>query len=316
MTRRDPDRPRFVAGSIGPTNKTLSMGVNVEDPGHRDVTFDEMVANYTEQIRGLVAGGVDLLLPETSFDTLVLKACLFAIDKYFEETGTRLPVMVSGTIFDERPDAVGADARGVLHSVSHFDALSVGLNCAVGVDQMRGRIESLAAVAPDARQLLPQRRHARRLRRLPRRHRSTWPASLGEFAAQRLAEHRRRLLRHDARVDRRHRRGRRGRRRRGRSPTCPRWSTYSGTEPLVVRPETNFVMVGERTNITGSKQFARLIKEANYEEAAGRRPRAGRGRRQHPRHQHGRGPDRRRGGDDAVPEPGLGRARHRQASRS
>src|SRR5205823_8277426 len=101
--RKDPDKPRFVAGSIGPTKKQLSMGVaSVDDPGRRDVTFDQMVANYTEQIRALVAGGVDILLPETAFDTLVMKACLFAIDAFFEETGTRLPVMISGTIFDNQ----------------------------------------------------------------------------------------------------------------------------------------------------------------------------------------------------------------------
>src|SRR3954465_759952 len=89
FTRRNPDRPRFVAGSIGPTKKSLSVGVG-QEAGHRDVTFDDMVANYTEQIRALVAGGVDILLAETSFDTLVMKACLFAIDQFFEETGTRL----------------------------------------------------------------------------------------------------------------------------------------------------------------------------------------------------------------------------------
>ena len=100
FTRKNPDKPRFVAGWIGPTNKQLSMGIHVEDPGRRDVTFDQVVTNYKEQIRGLVAGGVDILLPETAFDTLVMKACLFAIDAFFEETGTRLPVMISGTIFD------------------------------------------------------------------------------------------------------------------------------------------------------------------------------------------------------------------------
>src|SRR4051794_33052776 len=147
MTRRTPDRPRFVAGSIGPTKKSLSMGVNVEDPGHRDVTFDEMVVNYSEQIRGLVAGGVDILLPETSFDTLVLKACLFSIDKFFEETGTRLPVMISGTIFESGRTLSAQSVEAFYYSVSHFDALSVGLNCAVGVDLMRGSIESLSEIA-------------------------------------------------------------------------------------------------------------------------------------------------------------------------
>src|SRR5919199_836508 len=90
FTRRDPGRPRFVAGSIGPTKKQLSMGIHVEDPGRRDVTFDEMVENYKEQVRALIDGGADLLLPETSFDTLVMKACLFAIDSVFEELGRRL----------------------------------------------------------------------------------------------------------------------------------------------------------------------------------------------------------------------------------
>src|SRR5438128_5878767 len=126
-TRRTPDRPRFVAGSIGPTKKTLSLGIHVEDPGRRDVTFDEMVANYTAQIDGLVAGGVDILLPETSFDTLVMKACLFAIEQYFEWHNLRLPVMVSGTIFDNGGTLSGQTVEAFWVSVSHFDMLSVGL---------------------------------------------------------------------------------------------------------------------------------------------------------------------------------------------
>src|SRR5438445_2763161 len=100
MNRFSPDKPRFVAGSIGPTNKSLSVGVHVDDPAYRDVTFDEIVASYTEQIAGLMAGGVDLLLAETSFDTLVFKACLFAIDQFFADQGIRVPVMISGTIYE------------------------------------------------------------------------------------------------------------------------------------------------------------------------------------------------------------------------
>src|SRR4029079_13872946 len=100
-TRKNPDQPRFVAGSIGPTKKQLSMGVHADDPGRRDVTFDQMVENYYEQISALVSGGVDILLPETSFDTLVMKACLFAISKYFLDTGKTVPVIVSGTIFEK-----------------------------------------------------------------------------------------------------------------------------------------------------------------------------------------------------------------------
>src|SRR5205085_12381067 len=131
--------------SMGPTNKTLSLGVG-EDPGRRDVTFDRMVEVYTEQIRGLVAGGVDILLPETSFDTLVMKACLFAIDRFFAETGTRLPVMVSGTIFPGGRTLSAQTVEAFYVSVSHFGALSVGLNCAVGVDLMRAPLEALAGL--------------------------------------------------------------------------------------------------------------------------------------------------------------------------
>ena len=146
FTRKNPDKPRFVAGSIGPTKKQLSMGIHVDDPGRRDTTFDEMVASYLEQIRALVAGGVDILLSETSFDTLVMKACLFAMDKFFDETGTRLPVMISGTIFDNGRTLSAQPIEAFYYSVSHFDALSVGLNCAVGVDLMRDSIESLSAI--------------------------------------------------------------------------------------------------------------------------------------------------------------------------
>jgi 5-methyltetrahydrofolate--homocysteine methyltransferase len=265
FTRKNPDKPRFVAGSIGPTKKQLSMGIHVEDPGRRDATFDELVATYTEQIRGLVAGGVDILLPETSFDTLVMKACLFAIDAFFEETGTRLPVMISGTIFDNGRTLSAQPIEAFYYSVSHFNALSVGLNCAVGVDLMRDSIESLAAIC--------------------RSHVSCYPnagmpdgfggfvgdkdhtaAVLGEFARNgwlniaggccgTTPEWIAAIARSVAGVAPR------------RLPEMPRWSNFSGMEPLLIRPETNFIMIGERTNITGSKRFARLIKSGDYEAA-------------------------------------------------
>ena len=144
-SRRTPDRPRFVAGSIGPTNKTLSLAVG-DDPGRRDVTFDRMVAVYAEQARALIDGGVDILLSETSFDTLVMKACLFAIDQVFEETGRRLPVMISGTIFENHRTLSAQPIEAFCISTAHFDALSVGLNCAVGVDLMRPRPQSAATI--------------------------------------------------------------------------------------------------------------------------------------------------------------------------
>jgi 5-methyltetrahydrofolate--homocysteine methyltransferase len=265
MNRRTPHKPRFVAGSIGPTKKQLSMGVHVDDPGHRSVTFDEMVANYYEQVAALVAGGVDILLPETSFDTLVMKACLFAIDKFFADYGVRLPVMVSGTVFEGGRTLSAQSVEAFWVSLSHSDMLSVGLNCALGVDQIRPYIETLAQVAPRYISCYPN---------------AGMPDGFGGFLGN--PEHTARMLGEFARngwlnlvggccgttpewiraiaqavegVPPR------------RIPDLPHWSYYCGTEVLTVRPETNFVMIGERTNITGSKRFARLIKGGQFEEA-------------------------------------------------
>ncbi len=146
FTALNPERPRFVAGSIGPTKVMLSMSQDLQ-AGHRSHTFDEMVASYTEQIRGLVAGGVDILLPETSFDTLNMKACLFAIAQYFDHHDLSLPVMVSGTIFDGGKTMGGQSIEAFWSSMSHFDMLSVGLNCALGPAQMRPYLERLATIS-------------------------------------------------------------------------------------------------------------------------------------------------------------------------
>jgi 5-methyltetrahydrofolate--homocysteine methyltransferase len=265
VTRIDPDKPRFVAGSIGPTNKVLSLGTHVEDPGRRDVTFDAMVANYAVQIEGLVAGGVDLLLAETSFDTLVMKACLFAIDRFLTEHALRLPVMVSGTIFPGGRTLSGQPVEAFWISVSHFDMLSIGLNCAVGVDLIRPHIETLARIAPTHVSCYPN---------------AGMPDGFGGFTG--TIEHMVEQLGEFARNGwvnlvggccgttpewihgiAESVRGVKPRR----IPDVPHWSSYSGAEPLVVRPETNFVMIGERTNITGSRRFARLIKDGQFEEA-------------------------------------------------
>ncbi|HWE36011.1 MAG TPA: methionine synthase [Isosphaeraceae bacterium] len=264
-TRRDPDRPRFVVGSIGPTNRTLSIGTHTDDPGRRDVTFDEMVATYLEQVRALVAGGVDILAPETSFDTLVLKACLFAIERFFDESGERLPVMVSGTIFDNGATLSAQPVDAFYYSIEHFDALSVGLNCAVGVDKMRPHIEALAQIARTHVSCYPNAgmpdgfggftgdmNHT--ARSLGEWARAGWlnivggccgttPEWIAAIAAKVEGVAPRKV------------------------PQLPHWSTLSGSEPLVVRPESNFLMIGERTNITGSKRFARLIREEDYEGA-------------------------------------------------
>ena len=180
------------------------MGIHVEDPGRRDITFDQMVANYTEQIRGLVAGGVDILLTETAFDTLVMKASLFAMEAFFEQTGTRLPVMISGTIFADGRTLSAQPIESFYYSVSHLDALSVGLNCAVGVDLMRGPVERLSGDLAKSNQLLSQCRYARRFWRFSGRQ-GQHGRHPGRVCAKRLAEHRGWLLRHDSGMDRRHR---------------------------------------------------------------------------------------------------------------
>ncbi len=264
-TRRTPDKPRFVAGSIGPTKKSLSLGIHIDDPGRRDVTFDEMVANYYEQIDALVRAGVDLLLPETSFDTLVLKACLFAIDNYFQHTGRRLPVIVSGTVFENQRSLSGQPVEAFYISVSHFDALAVGLNCAVGVREMRPAIEALAGIARTRVSCYPNAglpdgmggfngTREETVSALAEWARNGWLNVVGGCCGTRpdwiaaLAQEIRDVAPRKV-------------------PDLPDWSCYCGTEALVVRPETNFLMIGERCNITGSRRFARLIKDGNYEEA-------------------------------------------------
>lgn len=264
-TRRTPDKPRFVAGSIGPTKKQLSMGIHVEDAGRRDTTFDRMVENYYEQVEALVAGGVDILLAETSFDTLVLKACLFAIDKFFTDKKVWLPVMISGTIFEGGRTLSMQTVEAFWASISHFDALSVGLNCALGVDQMRPYVESFAQVARRPVSCYPN---------------AGMPDGFGGFQGD--PEHMAAAMGEFARNGWLNIAGgccgttppwihRIGQAIQGvaprRLPEGPAWSCYSGQEPLVIRPETNFIMIGERTNITGSRRFARLIKDSNYEEA-------------------------------------------------
>jgi 5-methyltetrahydrofolate--homocysteine methyltransferase len=263
-SRRTPDKPRFVAGSIGPTNRTLSLAVG-DDPGRRAATFDQMVAVYTGQVRALVEGGVDILLAETSFDTLVMKACLFAIDKYFEESGRRLPVMVSGTVFENHRTLSAQSVEAFYISVSHFDALSVGLNCAVGVDLIRPHVETLSGICRTHVSCHPNAG-------LPdgfggfKGDRDHTVAALGEFARNgwlnlvggccgTTPDWIHGIADAVKGVSPR------------KIPALPDWPCYSGMEPLVIRPETNFVMVGERTNITGSKRFARLIKEGDFDAA-------------------------------------------------
>lgn len=149
FTRKDPSKPRFVAGSMGPTTKLASMSPDVNNPGFRAISFDELVNAFKEQARGLMDGGVDMLLPETITDTLNVKAALFAIQELFEETGKEIPVMISGTITDASGRILsGQTAEAFLISVSHVPLLSIGLNCALGAAALRPYLQVLNEKAP------------------------------------------------------------------------------------------------------------------------------------------------------------------------
>jgi len=150
-TQKNIEKPRYVAGSIGPTNRTLSISPDVNDPGFRAITWDEIVIAYKEQTNALIDGGVDLLLVETVFDTLNAKACLYAIDEIFEDKNITLPIMVSGTITDASGRTLsGQTAEAFLTSVSHLDLLSIGFNCALGAKMMKPHLEVLAKNTPYA----------------------------------------------------------------------------------------------------------------------------------------------------------------------
>ena len=144
-TKKNKNKPRFVAGSIGPTNKTASISPDVNDPGFRSITFDELVSSYSEQIKGLIEGGVDILLVETIFDTLNAKAALFAIDTYLNKNNLEIPIMVSGTITDQSGRTLsGQTVKAFLYSLSHMSLLSIGFNCALGAEQLIPYMKTLS----------------------------------------------------------------------------------------------------------------------------------------------------------------------------
>lgn len=264
---RDASKQRYVAGALGPTNKTLSLSPDVNEPGYRAVTFTELADVYFEQVAGLVDGGVDLLLVETVFDTLNCKAALFAIQRYFYQQGKTLPVMISGTVVDQSGRTLsGQTVEAFWISVSHLpNLLSVGLNCALGSAQMRPHAEALSQIAWVPTSLYPNAGLPNELGGY-----DETPAFMaGQFDAY-LADGLLNMIggccgttpdhiAHFAEVAARHQ----PRRWPERSP----YLQVSGLEPLVLRPDTNFVNIGERTNVTGSRKFARLIKEDRYEEA-------------------------------------------------
>jgi 5-methyltetrahydrofolate--homocysteine methyltransferase len=266
-TARTPDKPRFVAGSIGPTNKQLSIAGNVADPGHRDVTFDEMVAAYREQIEALIDGGVDILLAETAFDTLVLKSCLHAIEQVFSDLGRTLPVMASFTIFEGGRTLSAQTVEACWTSIAHIDLLSAGINCALGPEKLRTHVADLSRITPRLVSCYPNAGLPNALGGfdetpemmasvLEEFAQSGWLNIVGGCCGTTPAH-----IRAIAETMRNYP---------PRTPADPpRRSRYSGLELLELRPESSFTVVGERTNVTGSRAFARLIKEERYEEALG-----------------------------------------------
>jgi 5-methyltetrahydrofolate--homocysteine methyltransferase len=256
----------FIAGSLGPTNRTASMSSDVNDPGARAVTFDKLAGAYAEQARGLIDGGVHILLVETIFDVLNCKAALFAIESVFEEKGIRLPVMVSGTITDASGRTLtGQTLEAFLISVSHFPLFSIGLNCALGAEQLRPFVKELSDKSPFSVSVHPN---------------AGLPNQFGEYdqSAEFMTSvveefmkegwvniiggccgttplHIRKVSEAAGKYSPR------------KKPEITRYTRLSGLEALTITPQTNFVNIGERTNVSGSIKFARLIREEKYGEA-------------------------------------------------
>jgi 5-methyltetrahydrofolate--homocysteine methyltransferase len=266
FTLKEPGKPRFVAGILGPTNRTASLSPDVNNPGFRNVTFDELAAAYGEQAEALLEGGADLLMIETVFDTLNCKAALYAVREVIERHGKGAPLMVSGTITDASGRTLsGQTVEAFWNSVRHADLFSVGLNCALGADQLRPYVQDLSRIAGTLVSCHPNAG-------LPNEFGGYddtpefMAKVLGEFATSGLLnivggccgttpEHIRAIA---AAVS--------GARPRA-IPEIQPWTRLSGLEPLNLWPGSLFVNAGERTNVTGSPKFAELIKSGQYEQA-------------------------------------------------
>jgi len=262
----DPDRPRFVAGCVGPTNRTASMSPDVNNPAFRSTTFDFLVDTYYEQTRGLMDGGIDLLLLETVFDTINAKAALFAFEKYFEASGRRVPIMVSVTITDNSGRTLsGQTVEAFWNSIAHASLLSVGINCALGGKQMRPYVQELSRVAPIFMSCHPNAglpnafggydETAGETAAILRDFASNGWVNIAGGCCGTTPEHIRAIAEAV----------------RGLKPRIPPRPEphlrLSGLEPLTFRPDLSFVNIGERTNVTGSPKFSKLILAGQYEEA-------------------------------------------------
>lgn len=259
-------RTRFVAGAIGPTNKTLSMSPDVNRPGYRAVTFDEVKAAYKTQVSALMDGGVDILLIETIFDTLNAKAAIKGIFEVFREKNASLPVMISGTITDASGRTLsGQTVKAFLDSVSHANPLSVGLNCALGAKQMKPHIEELSANAPFYICAYPNAGLPNQFGEY-----DETPAIMSEYIRDFIQSGYVNIVGGCCGTTPEHIRmfadiASKGTPRK--ITDIERKTRLSGLEPLTIGKESNFINVGERTNVAGSAKFARLIREKKYDEA-------------------------------------------------
>lgn len=266
FTRNDPEKPRFVCGSLGPTNRTASLSPDVNNPGYRNVTFDDLTTAYREQAQGLLDGGVDMLMVETVFDTLNCKAALFAIQDVLASWQRDVPVAVSGTIVDASGRTLsGQTVEAFWHSIRHVPLFCVGLNCALGARQLRPHLEELSQIADTFVSVYPNAGLPNEFGEYDETPEVT-ARIVSEFARNGLVnivggccgttpDHIRAVARS---VD-------------GIPPRSvveiEPYTRLSGLEPLTIRPDSIFVNVGERTNVAGSSRFSRLIREEKYEEA-------------------------------------------------
>ncbi len=261
------EKPRFVAGALGPLNKSLSLSPDVNNPGFRATNWDEVVLAYKEQLRGLLDGGVDIILIETVFDTLNAKAAIYAVNEIFDESGISLPVMISGTIVDLSGRTLsGQTTEAFWNSIRHCpNLLSVGLNCALGAEQMHPFLAELSRIATCFVSVYPNAGLPNEMGgydETPQHMASV----LTSFAQEGLfnivggccgttPDHIALMAKNVSALTPRI------------IPTHPQFMRLSGYEPFIMRPELNFVNIGERTNVTGSAKFAKLIKENKYDEA-------------------------------------------------
>ncbi|MEA3436745.1 MAG: methionine synthase, partial [Thermodesulfobacteriota bacterium] len=266
FTSLNPDKPRYVAGAMGPTNKTASMSPDVSDPGFRNVSFDELRDNYYEQASALIDGGADILLVETIFDTLNAKAALFGINKLMEEKGQRIPVMISGTIADASGRTLsGQTLEAFFNSISHIDMLSVGLNCSLGAEQIRPHLAELSKIAPYNVSVYPNAGLPNQFGEY-----DETPEQMGAYIQDFIEnsfvnivggccgttpDHIKVIADIASRYSKRD------------IPEKDNTTEISGLEPIKIYRQNNFVNIGERTNVSGSRKFARLIREKKYEEA-------------------------------------------------